>query len=143
MQLDISLATDSGSTVQPQKVIPMYFAAAVTAGDVVMEDTATTSTANGSVLAAGQAGKKSTASADLAGIVGGAKDTCAAGTWGRVVISGVQTGVACDTVTAGDALRSSATAGRLNVAANTDINIVAEALTSASSNTCTVRWLRG
>lgn len=141
----VMLVTDSSNGVQPKKTIDMYFAAAITAGEVVIEDTATNSTTTGQTLDDGQAGKKSTATDDLATVIGGALDTVAAGGWGRVQTHGVQTGVACKSnVAAGDSLMSSTdAAGRLaTAAAGTHGHIVATALTAASSNTCTVRWNR-
>lgn len=119
-----------------------YFAAAATAGDVVVVDMATTSTSTGNTLPAGSAAKKAPATSDLSYVLGGLLGTVTAGTWGKVRKSGVQTGVACKSnVAQYDALKTSTdAAGRVDAMANTDINRIGVALTAASSNTCTVLW---
>lgn len=132
---------DTGTTYEGCVDAMYYFAVAVAAGDTVMEDVGTTTTSNGNTIPAGGAAKKSTATDDLASILGGALYAVRAGTFGMVRRAGVQTGVACGTVTAGDPLMSSTSAaGRVAIASASSVNIVANALTSASSNTCTVRW---
>lgn len=125
-----------------------YFAAAYTAGDTAMVDLSTTATLNGTTVLTGAAAKQSTATADLSTVLGGIVKSGLAGSFGLVRRSGVQTGVACkSTVTASDTLRSSTdAAGRLETMTSTDIattgymNTVGVALTTASSNTCTVLW---
>lgn len=133
--------TSSGPSVLEDSY---YFAAAATAGDACMIDVGTTATSTGNTLNPGEAAKKTTATADLASCIGGLVTTVTAGSWGNVRRSGVQTGVNVkSTVSAGDALRTSTDAaggGRLETAANTDVNIVGYALTAASSNTSTVLW---
>ena len=125
-----------------------YFAAAYTAGDTAMIDLATTATLNGTVVLPGAAAKQSTATADLSTILGGILKSGLAGSFGMVRRAGVQTGVACkSTVASLDTLRSSTdAAGRLETMTAADVyttgymNTVGQALSNASSNTCTVMW---
>lgn len=119
-----------------------YFAAAATAGDTIVVDMGTTTTSTGNTLNAGQAAKKAPATSDLSYVLGGLLATVTAGSWGKVRRSGVQTSVACKSnVAQYDAIKTSTdAAGRVDAAANTDINVVGVALTAASSNTCTVLW---
>jgi hypothetical protein len=65
-----------------------YFAAAVTKGDAVIHDVATTSDGQGQTITLGtRAAKQSTATANLP-ILGFAKETVAAGNYGEVVVKG-------------------------------------------------------
>ena len=140
-----SVATDPSTYPTGPGVVDemYYFAAAASAGEVAIVDVSTTTGPAGIALELGRAAKKCTATNDVAYVLGGVLADVAAGTYGLVRKSGAQTGVKCkSTVAAGDALMTSSdAAGRVDTMANTNINKVGAALTSASSNTCTVLWM--
>ena len=128
----------SDSTVgrgSPHEYESYYFAVAVSSGNPVVIDTATT-TAKGFTFGAGGAGKVSTTAGDER-VVGVADHDIVAGTYDRVVKEGVVLVLylAGQLATAGLYVASSTTAGKAKTAANTDINVWGQTIEAADATT--------
>lgn len=112
-----------------------YAAAAVSAGDWVMVDVGVATT----ITPLGGACKTSTATNDLAMVLGVAPLAIAAGAWGKIRTYG-PVSAKCDATVnaAGLALCTVNTAGTAKAAANTDINKVGSSLAAVSGGYATV-----
>ena len=117
----------SGEIGGPRNVETFYFAAAVADGDVVVSDTDTTT---GVVFGLGAGGIKAGTTVNLPTVIGIADAAITAGTWGPVVTYGVKKGVltTAAAIAAGDAVVTSATAGKIQKSVAHEQNKIGYAL---------------